>query len=573
MIYYDSHQWSTLLRIRGSVLPHALLVATVSAVLAYALKELDNAGTIDMQMFSVLSQGSIYSGFTFVLGFSLVFRTSQSYTRYWTAATSIHDMGSEWTDACGSLVTFVQISKCTQQEKSDFAHTITRLFSLMHAMALEEIASIGDETFPLFDIEGFNRQDLEVLADADMHGNKVHIVLCWIKLHIVTAMSQGLLNSPPPIITRAFQELGAGLVKFHNASQVVIWPFPFPYTQMNFILIGLYLLVTPVMISTWDIHPAMCAVFTYVSVMCMLGLDLIASELENPFGTDPNDLPVIDMQQEFNRNMLAYLHPCIWNVPRLSPTVQRSFHTLKARSSVGHAQLKQAKSQRLDAFETVRSMGKSMLGLCSMKKRGKMVKQMKWATQSDTKEAKASHIREFLRLPEVPSIPLPGNLLDLPSMPTPSKHRADSKEPAGKKDSKEQGERQLPAAAPKVDAVQPAKLYPMVKPPISAPKTLVVQPHTQSFEQSCESTASSTPPELQWDAFFEKLSVQFQQHLEMEAKQLGSLQDKHLCILEQLLAGRQPDGFRIGRHVGYIRGDLTDTAGVDAALQEVMEIP
>ena len=52
---------------------------------------------------------------------------------------------------------------------------------------------------------------------------------------------------------------------------------------------------------------ALCPVFTAVSVVCMVGLGIIASELVTPFGSDPNDLPVYEMQSKTNRFLIVGL--------------------------------------------------------------------------------------------------------------------------------------------------------------------------------------------------------------------------------------------------------------------------
>jgi len=278
-------------------------------------------------MLDVLTQGDIYSGFTFVLGFSLVFRTSQSYLRYWTAATSVHEMGSEWSDSCASLIAFSTISKRPLREIMRFRHTMVRLYSLLHAMALEEIASVSED-LPLLDVEGFSKDQLLILTSGLAQGRKVPIVLSWIKAYIIQMAESGILSVPPPILTRVFQEMGAGLVNYHKAQQIVIWPFPFPYTQLNLLLIQIYTILTPLVVCTWGTWSWLCAIFTFISVTCMIGLDLIASELENPFGEDPNDLPVADLQRDFNKGLLMQLNPATSTPPDLLPTAVMDYREL-----------------------------------------------------------------------------------------------------------------------------------------------------------------------------------------------------------------------------------------------------
>jgi len=319
MIFYDSHKWRTMIRLHGSVFPRASRCGLPSALLALGLKYLEKEGYIDFSSLTMLNEGSIYSGFVFVLGFSLVFRTSQSYARYWTAATCLHEMGSEWSDACASIIAFSRNSQQPAAEIDKFAHTVVRLFSLLHASALEEICSMENENFPLIDVQGFCKKDLAFLAREDTQGKKMNIILCWIKVYIIQGLQIGLLNVPAPILTRVFQEFGSGVINYHKAQQVVIWPFPFPYTQLNLMLLYIYMIITPLVTCIWDAQPWLCSIFTFISVVCMCGLDLIASELENPFGDDPNDLPGMEMQDNFNKGLLVMLNPMTWKPPQLVP--------------------------------------------------------------------------------------------------------------------------------------------------------------------------------------------------------------------------------------------------------------
>mmetsp|Transcript_17731 Transcript_17731/g.41122 ORF Transcript_17731/g.41122 Transcript_17731/m.41122 type:complete len:653 (-) Transcript_17731:54-2012(-) len=383
MIYYDSHKWSTLLQYNGSVFPMATMLAIPSAVAAFILQYLVQREYIRMTMLEQFGDNnSVYSGFTFVLGFSLVFRTSESYHRFWTAATSCHEMGSEWSDCCSSLIAFVQVSKKPPEEVQRFTHRIVRLFCLLHAMAMEEIAHLQQGNFPLIDIEGLNQKDLRGLLDTECHGKRVQVVLCWIKMCIIEAWDSGLLSVPPPILTRVFQELGLGLVEYHKAQQVVIWPFPFPYTQMNLVLVYVYMVVTPLVIVTWDLEPWLAALGTFFSVLCMVGLDLIASELENPFGEDANDLPVKEIHSQMIRILMLYLRPKTWKVPRLMPHAVTNFKDLQADKAEHRQSLMQ--SQTAAAFRGKLKMMKSMSGMTSKTKpngvcNSRMKGQLEWA--------------------------------------------------------------------------------------------------------------------------------------------------------------------------------------------------
>eukprot|EP00930_Biecheleria_cincta_P080231 TRINITY_DN6836_c0_g1_i2.p1 TRINITY_DN6836_c0_g1~~TRINITY_DN6836_c0_g1_i2.p1 ORF type:complete len:488 (+),score=77.35 TRINITY_DN6836_c0_g1_i2:99-1562(+) len=330
MILYDAQSWRSFIKLKGSVFPKALSYALPSALVALVLKVLQTLGYLDPESWSVMTDGSVYGGFTFAVSFTLVFRTSQSYSRYWTSATGVHQMRSEWFDACASLVAFVKVSKKPERERLIFEHTLVRLFSLLHGLALEELADLQDENFPVLDIGGLAVEDLMAIHTPENDGKKVEFVFQWIKLYIIKALDSGLLSTPPPIVTRVFQELGLGLVHFHDVMQVVMWPFPFPYAQLSVLLIFVHMILTPLVIVQWTTRWWWSFILTLISVVCMKAIDCIAIELEMPFGEDPNDLPVEQLHDAMNKSLLLLLNPNSWKPPRIADSACLDYNELQS---------------------------------------------------------------------------------------------------------------------------------------------------------------------------------------------------------------------------------------------------
>lgn len=96
----------------------------------------------------------------------------------------------------------------------------------------------------------------------------------------ITYMEYLSMNKDLSEMIRAFN----GVDKVHNV------PIPFPYAQMITLLMSLYCFLAPFMFVTdfsyWTFIPAgflSCAFF---------GINEVAIEIEDPFGTDENDLPL-----------------------------------------------------------------------------------------------------------------------------------------------------------------------------------------------------------------------------------------------------------------------------------------
>merc|ERR1712003_404070 len=95
-----------------------------------------------------------------------------------------------------------------------------------------------------------------------------------------------VLNVPPPVLSRSFQQLANGLVKFHDGLMVASIPLPFPYAQTCDWLLLVHLIVTPLITAQWVSGPFWSFFFTFVQVLVFWSLIIVAMEIENPFGTD-----------------------------------------------------------------------------------------------------------------------------------------------------------------------------------------------------------------------------------------------------------------------------------------------
>jgi len=117
------------------------------------------------------------------------------------------------------------------------------------------------------------------------------------------------------------------MVAFHNAIKITYIPFPFPYAQTCDCLLLLHWLAVPLVTSQWVTSPVWASIFVLVQVFPLWCLNLIAVEIENPFGQDPNDINGRHMQVEMNRHLLLLLQPETIRTPELievarEPTVE-----------------------------------------------------------------------------------------------------------------------------------------------------------------------------------------------------------------------------------------------------------
>ena len=219
-------------------------------------------------------------------------------------------MRGEYFDSVSCLITFSQASiESAPTEVFQFRQTLVRLVSHMHEAALDEIAGCRDR-FPTIDKESLDEETLSFTETCqDKYGwNRVcalqHMVQVLVTHHIHT----GVLDIPPPILSRVYQTLSRGLVNLLNAIKIRDTSFPFPWAQLITYLLVVHTVFTPftIVAITTSLYWALPVAF--VPIFAMIALNIVASELEMPFGVDDNDLPLQHFQREMNQGLLLLLH-------------------------------------------------------------------------------------------------------------------------------------------------------------------------------------------------------------------------------------------------------------------------
>lgn len=323
MIYYNrgpKWQFLNMFLMRGSVFPASCFLAVPCAVITFLLKWY---GILDEVEF--LANATAWSGFSSLVGFLVVFRTSEGYARFWDGCRATHRMRAEWIDACSALMAFTRASKAEKEKITKFKHLMVRLVSILHAMSLGELEDRNDlESLAAFNLELIDPSglDMESWKSLMKCTDKVTLVFTWIQSVVVDNIATGVLCIPPPILSRVFQEFSSGMVALHDAQRIAHVPFPFPYAQSCDALLALHWLITPLVTVQWVTTPWAAAIFGFLQVFILWSLNNIAVEIEHPFGTDANDLDTRRMQVEMNMSLLLILHPAAERTPELSADAQ-----------------------------------------------------------------------------------------------------------------------------------------------------------------------------------------------------------------------------------------------------------
>merc|ERR1711937_848907 len=99
------------------------------------------------------------------------------------------------------------------------------MMSLLHASALEQVATMDAPLFEVVNLDGFERDSLRFLQGAH---DRCEVVLQWVQKMIVEADSAQTIKVAAPILSRVYNQLGDGIVNLSNARKITEFMIPFP---------------------------------------------------------------------------------------------------------------------------------------------------------------------------------------------------------------------------------------------------------------------------------------------------------------------------------------------------------
>jgi len=331
MIVYQPGSWGVgfALRLHGSVFPRAFAPAGICAAFAMLLHWLLRLDSATLEVIGTgASEQNVFDGFTFVLGFLIVFRSQQAYSRWWEGGTLLQQLRGEWFNSYSCLIAFCNGAPEKKEEVKAFQHQLVRLYSLLYGCALQQVATMDEKTFDLFGLDGFEASSMAFLQESH---DRCEITLQWIQRLIVESDAKQVLKIAPPILSRVFNELGNGIVNLNNARKITDFPIPFHLAQMITIMLIVHSLILPLISAATVDNMSSAAGITFFVSFAYWCVHFITIELEWPFGDDPNDLPLQDMQTDFNMSLSCLIDNRAQEVPKFSFEPQKHL-LLKTKS-------------------------------------------------------------------------------------------------------------------------------------------------------------------------------------------------------------------------------------------------
>lgn len=352
---------------KGSLAPRSLVMAVPNAVLTLILsyvysvsfeKLSTTVGYLSTDTVDHAAELSI--SFTAVMLFILYNRSRTSYNRWWEGGTLLQKTRGEWFNAYSSIMAFTSTKPELQGQVEAYCHFMARLMSLLMCSGLQQVSPNRDRAFEIINVEGIEPESLEFLSSAP---DKVEIILQWIQRSMVLHQQTGVLPVAPPILSRAFQEVSRGIVNLQNARKIADFPYPYPLAQISMILQLLHWSVTPLLAAV-SLPMGFAVLYSFSSIFVLWCIHFNALDLEFPFGVRENDLPMNELQRDWNASVCALMATRARTPPRFEydPELHDSLSTAWSDGSEAAARLK--------ALTSSRHMQKQRKSLAQIKARG-----------------------------------------------------------------------------------------------------------------------------------------------------------------------------------------------------------
>jgi len=236
------------------------------------------------------------------------FRTSHALSRYTDAAAFLHKLNACWYDAASTLIAFCRNSDAPQAEVMNFEHTLIRLVSILSALCLDGLQQRdGNGVGHRFEVVGAEELDQETQNAIFESDHKVECVFQMIQQVVVDAIDTKVLSIAPPILSRSFQEMGAGLLTYHEAKKLACVPLPKAYLFFTATILTCEALFVPWMLAMYTKGAFSAFFYTFSGVFLLWFLNFVANSLDNPFQKEARTLEASSVQRELNQHLLQIL--------------------------------------------------------------------------------------------------------------------------------------------------------------------------------------------------------------------------------------------------------------------------
>ncbi len=283
-----SQNWfQSALRLRGSVIPSVLPRVIICGIFAEGIFILEKATQKDLSPEILSTVGFVLN---LVLSLLLVFRTNTAYERFWEGRKAWGTLVNTTRNCARTIWIAVQ-----EKEEGDrqgkiaslkllVAYALCVKLHLRHSPINHELKSFLSP--PLFDkLQSMNNPALEVAF--------------WLGNYAQKQYDRGCLNVY--LLNLIHEQISILVDVLGICERIQKTPIPIAYSIHLKQILLVYCIFLPFQLV--DAFAWLTGFASTMMTFVLLGIEEIAEEIEDPFGTDPNDLPLDQICQNIDRNL------------------------------------------------------------------------------------------------------------------------------------------------------------------------------------------------------------------------------------------------------------------------------
>ncbi len=282
------------LRFRGSVIPAVMPRVIACGIFGEGIFLLQKITEKDL---SPEILGSVGFVLNLVLSLLLVFRTNTAYERFW-----------EGRKAWGTLINTIRNSARTiwiavqekdEKDKEEKIASIKLLVAFAIAVKLHlRNSSINQELKPF--VSPYQFEKLKQMNHPPLE------IAFWLGDYAQRQYDRGCLNVY--LLNLIHEQVNILVDVLGICERIQKTPIPIAYSIHLKQILLLFCVFLPFQIV--DTFGWITGFATIVVTFVLLGIEEIAEEIEDPFGTDPNDLPLDQICQNIDRNVQDLISLC-----------------------------------------------------------------------------------------------------------------------------------------------------------------------------------------------------------------------------------------------------------------------
>lgn len=282
MIQYDPHQWlATFFNVRGSLVKETFFRVASCAVWA--------AGVVAVHKFvqPVGTSLALHTLLGVAIGMLLVFRTSSSYERYWEGR-------KLWGGIVNSSRNLIRGAVIHFEKDPELVRRLARWttqFSWATMKELRGIDGLGPRT------EELPEESVRRVIDAQHMPLAVTVEMSQC---LMEAKSKGLITDI--VYTSLDRDIQSLIDCLGGCERIRKTPMPFAYAIHLRRALVLYCFTLP--FALVEIYGWTTVLDVTLLSYIFFGIEEIGVEIEGPFGTDVNDLPLEDICETIQKNLI-----------------------------------------------------------------------------------------------------------------------------------------------------------------------------------------------------------------------------------------------------------------------------